>query len=64
MPQSRTVAVGFADGGEHAANLSVQLVAEGLIAELEAGLNQRSVLFNRKSWALPRRCRGSSFRAR
>ena len=43
----RAVAVRLADGVEHALDFGVELVAEGLVAEFEAGLDQRGILLRR-----------------
>ena len=40
------VAVGLADGVEHAFDLGVEIVAEFLVAEFEAGLDEGGILFN------------------
>ena len=41
------VAVGLADRVEHALDLRIKLIAESLVAEFKAGLDQRGVLFDR-----------------
>jgi hypothetical protein len=38
--------VGCADGVEHAFDFGIKLLAEGVGAELEAGLDERCVLFD------------------
>ena len=60
----RAVAVRLADGVEHALDFGVELVAECLVAELEARLDQRGVLFDSDVRGWRRRCRESSSRAR